>query len=178
MATNNIVFIAQSLDGYIADKEGKLDWLHAIPNPDQIDMGFVDILNRCDAIIMGRNTFETVCSFDVEWPYPIPVYVASSSLSSISDKYKDRATLVNGSPEEISKQLEETGHNNLYIDGGNTIQRFLQSGLISEMIITTIPVLLGGGAPLFGVLETPQNFKCVNSKIFLDSIVQNTFIKQ
>ena len=71
----NIVYIATSLDGYIADKSGKLDWLHSIPNPDNLDFGFADFMNRIDAIVMGRNTFETVCGFEGMWPYSKRVFV-------------------------------------------------------------------------------------------------------
>ena len=73
--TANRIFIATSLDGYIADSNGGIDWLHEIPNPEQLDMGFADFMAETDALVMGRKTFETVCGFDVEWPYSKPVFV-------------------------------------------------------------------------------------------------------
>ena len=75
----NIVYIATSLDGYIADKDGGLDWLNSIPNPENVDLGFANFMERIDALVMGRATFETVCGFDVEWPYPKPVFVLSNT---------------------------------------------------------------------------------------------------
>ena len=78
----NFVYIAQSLDGYIADKNGGLDWLNEIPNPDNSDFGFAEFLNNIDAIVMGRKTFEQVMSFGV-WPYPKPVFVVSTSLKEL-----------------------------------------------------------------------------------------------
>lgn len=66
MEKKNSVFIATSLDGYIADKDGKIDWLHSIPNPDNIDMGYANFIKEIDALIMGRTTFETVCAFDMD----------------------------------------------------------------------------------------------------------------
>ena len=63
----NIVFIARSLDGYIAGKNGEIDWLHAIPNPEKDDMGYNDLMEEVEAIVMGRTTFETVCSFGGDW---------------------------------------------------------------------------------------------------------------
>ncbi|MEX0272908.1 MAG: dihydrofolate reductase family protein [Flavobacteriaceae bacterium] len=69
MGKKNSIFIATSLDGYIADKNGGLDWLHSIPNPDNDDMGFAAFNNNIDALVMGRTTFETVIGFDVPWPY-------------------------------------------------------------------------------------------------------------
>jgi dihydrofolate reductase len=79
--------------------------------------------------------------------------------------------------DEVLAHIHKKGLSKLYIDGGITIQNFLKEDLIDEMIITTIPVLLGGGASLFGELETPRDFKCVKSTRFLDTIVQNHFIR-
>lgn len=68
-AMKNIVYIATSLDGYIADRDGGLDWLHSIPNPDHSDFGWAEFMAGVDALVMGRTTFETVCGFDCDWPY-------------------------------------------------------------------------------------------------------------
>ena len=93
MAKNmsNTVFIATSLDGYIADKDGGLDWLQSIPNPENLDMGYVDLIGRIDALVMGRKTFEKVCSFDCDWPYSKPVFVLSNSMKSIPEGYEGKA---------------------------------------------------------------------------------------
>jgi dihydrofolate reductase len=93
MSNRNIAFIATSLDGYIADKNGGLDWLHSIPNPDQNDMGYELFIKHIDALVMGRTTFETVCNFDIDWPYSKPVFVLSRTLEMIPEKYKDKAAL-------------------------------------------------------------------------------------
>jgi dihydrofolate reductase len=86
MENKNLVFIAKSLDGYIADKDGGIDWLHSIPNPDQIDMGYNKFIDRIDAIVMGRKTYETVCGFDIPWPYTKPVFVVSNTLKEVPEK--------------------------------------------------------------------------------------------
>lgn len=171
----NSVFIATSIDGYIADKNGDLDWLNCIPNPDNVDMGMTAFFNSIDAIVMGRNTFEVVCSFDIEWPYAVPVFVLSKSLHTISEIYSNKAQIIKGSPIEITKKLTELGYKKLYIDGGKTIQSFLYAEIIDEMIITTIPILLGGGSSLFGNLDNPLEFEHVKSEVFLNAIVQNTY---
>lgn len=175
MSNRNIVFIAKSLDGYIADKNGGLDWLHSIPNPDHIDMGYESFIHHIDALVMGRTTFEAVCDFDIDWPYSKPVFVLSRTLEMIPEKYKDRAELVKGSLTTIIKEINQRGYSRLYIDGGATIQSFLKEDLIDELIITTIPVLLGGGALLFSELPKELEFKHVESKVFLDEIVQNHY---
>lgn len=175
---SNSVFIATSLDGYIADKNGGIDWLHAIPNPDQNSMGYVEHFDRIDAMVMGRNTLDMVLSFGIDWPYSKPVFVLSNTMASVPGGYEDKVFLVKGPLKEVLEQIHTKGFMNLYIDGGVTIQNFLKEDLIDEMIITTIPVLLGGGSPLFGDLESTLNFTCVKTETFLDAIVQNHFVRQ
>lgn len=175
MDQKNRVFIATSLDGFIADKNGGIDWLHAIPNPNQVDMGYGAFMAQIDALVMGRTTFETVCSFPIDWPYQKPVFVLSRTLTEIPAAYKDKVFLVKGTLTEILAHIHQKGFHHLYIDGGATIQSFLQEDLIDEMIITTIPVLLGGGSPLFGDLPQALDFECTASTIYLGKVVQNSF---
>ncbi len=175
MDKRNLVYIAQSIDGFIADKNGGLDWLQTVPNPDNSDMGYYNFIKQIDAIIMGRNTFETVCGFDCEWPYTLPVFVLSNSLKSIPDSHKDKAELVNGSLKDIKRNLNNNGFNRIYIDGGKTVQNFLKEDLVDDLIITTIPVILGGGYPLFAELPKTIEFELIKSELFLNQIVQNHY---
>ncbi|MGF1700276.1 dihydrofolate reductase family protein [Photobacterium makurazakiensis] len=174
---SNIVYIATSLDGYIADKNEGLDWLHSVPNPDGSDFGFAEFMDRIDALVMGRNTFDMVRSFDCDWPYPKPVFVMSNSMTSVPVGFENKITLVNGPLQDIVADLNSKGFNNLYIDGGITVQNFLKEDLIDEMIITTIPVLLGGGSPLFGDLASPLNFKLEKSEVLVDAIVKSHYVR-
>lgn len=174
---SNIVFIATSLDGYIADKEGGLDWLHSVPNPDNHDMGFSAIMERVDALVMGRNTLDVVLGFGGEWPYPKPVFVLSNTMDKVPEGYEDKVFLVKGELKDVLNELNAQGYKDLYIDGGKTVQSFLQQDLIDEMVITTIPVLLGGGAPLFGDLVKPLNFKLHKSETHLGAIVQSHYLR-
>lgn len=173
----NLVFIATSLDGLIADENGNIDWLNEIPNPDQDDMGFENFMSGIDALIMGRTTFETVCSFDIEWPYSKPVFVLSHRLKEIPIKFQDQAKLVKGNLNEVLSNIHELGYHRLYIDGGKTIQSFLNQDLIDEMIITIIPTLLGKGIALFNDLDKKLKFECLNSQLFLGKVVQNHFVR-
>jgi dihydrofolate reductase len=175
MEKTNSVFIATSLDGYIADKNGEIDWLYSIPNPENIDMGYGEFTGQIDALVMGRTTFETVCGFDIEWPYQKPVFVLSNTLEEVPEKFKNKAHLVRGRLNEILKQIHKRGYYRLYIDGGATIQSFLKEDLIDEMVITIIPILLGGGTPLFSELSRKLEFECLRSEVYLNKIVQNHF---
>lgn len=171
----NHVYIAKSLDGYIAEKDGGLDWLFAVPNPDDSDLGFLEFIDRIDAIVMGRNTFEVVCGFGGDWPYPKPTFVLSNTLTSVPQEFADKVELLKGPLSDIVGTLKERGLNELYIDGGKTIQSFLGEDMIDEMIISTIPVLLGGGISLFGELVKQQEFDHVATKILIDEIVQSRY---
>lgn len=175
MKTEIKVFIARSLDGFIADRDGGLDWLNMIPNPDHKDLGYGTFIKGVDAILMGRITFETVCSFDMEWPYTLPVFVLSRTLDSVPDRLKDKSQVVSGSLTEILGKLLGKGYHRLYIDGGRTVQDFLREDLVDELTITTIPILLGGGVPLFGELPGKLEFEHVKSKLYLDALVQDTY---
>ncbi|WP_163930149.1 dihydrofolate reductase family protein [Paraferrimonas sp. SM1919] len=173
----NKVFIATSLDGYIADKSGGVDWLHEIPNPDNDDMGYHDFIDSIDALVMGRNTMEILLSFGIDWPYPKPVFVLSNTLKQAPAGLEDKIFMVSGDLKRLVQDLADKGYNDLYIDGGVTIQNFLKEDLIDEMTITTIPVLLGGGKRLFGELAEPLKFKNVNNQRYLDAIVSSKFVR-
>mgnify|MGYP002152213997 FL=1 len=174
----NSVFIATSLDGFIADKNGGLDWLQELPNPEKNDMGYADFMQRIDALLMGRKTFETICGFDGPWPYHKPVFVLSNRLPEIPKGYKGKAFLVNGSLTSVLSQINALGHNNLYIDGGITVQSFLKEDLIDELIITTFPILLGGGTPLFSELPERRNFELAGFASFLNAVTQSQYLRK
>ncbi|MCK0191511.1 dihydrofolate reductase family protein [Arenibacter sp. F20364] len=175
MEKRNMVFIGASLDGYIADRNGGLNWLTAIPNPEQSDMGYTEFMAQVDALVMGRKTFETVCGFEGDWPYAKPIFIVSRTLDTIAEEYRDKAELVKGSLVQILEKIYNKGYHRLYIDGGVTIQNFLKEDLIDEITITTIPIVLGGGSALFSVLPKELEFTLVESKIFLNQLVQNHY---
>jgi dihydrofolate reductase len=178
MNKRNSVFIATSIDGYIADKNGGIDWLHSIPNPNNEDMGYIEFTKNIDALVMGRTTFETVCGFDIDWPYTKPVFVLSNTLNKIPESHKGKAFLVKGSLTEILEKIHKKGYHRLYIDGGATIQSFLKEDLIDEMIITIIPIVLGGGYPLFSELSKGLEFGLLKSKVFLSQLTQNHYTRK
>lgn len=175
MKSKNIVYIAKSIDGYIAGVNGELEWLNSIPNPENNDMGLVSLIKEIDAIVMGRTTFETVCNFGGEWPYSKQLFVLSNSLSQIPDQFKDKATLLKGSLQDILTIIHEKGYHALYIDGGKTVQNFLKEDLIDTLIISTLPIVLGNGIPLFDTIPNSLNFNHLKTEVFLNQIVQSHY---
>jgi len=170
----NYVYIATSLDGYIATEDGSVDWLSEIPNPNDSDYGFNDFIQGVDAIVMGRKTFEKVLSFG-QWPYTKKVFVLSSKLKEVPKEVTDKAEIIAGDIKDITADLNKKGFMNLYIDGGKTVQSFLREGLIDEMVITRIPVLLGSGIPLFGKLDKPIRFDEVETEILDELLVKSHY---
>lgn len=178
MKSINRVFIACSLDGYIADTNGGIDWLNSVPNPEQKDLGYLSFMTGVDALLMGRRTYEKVLSFNIPWPYDKPVFVWTSKLNKVPTELLGKVEFVKGKPEELLKKLNSQGFYQLYIDGGSTIQAFLTEDKIDEMIISRIPVVLGGGHPLFGSLPEMLQFSLKKSEVFLNEIVQDTYIRK
>ncbi len=109
----NYVFIATSLDGFIATSDGGLDWLE-VPNPEKSDYGYAEFISGIDAIVIGRNTFEKVLTFG-DWPYDKPVFVLSNNLSELPEVIADKVEIVKGDIKKLTAQLNQRGYNNLYI---------------------------------------------------------------
>ncbi len=169
------VFIATSLDGYIADAKGGVGFLDTFPMPENNDMGYYAFMDRVDALLMGRKSFETVLGFGVAWPYTKPVFVWSQTLSKIPMELSEKAFLVRGNLLEVEEQIRSKGFEHLYLDGGQVIQSFLQADKVASMTITTIPVLLGGGIRLFGSMVNPTAFRCVRSTAYENGMAQQVF---
>jgi dihydrofolate reductase len=167
------VFIATSLDGFIAREDGSLDWL---PPGGGEPHGYDEFMATVDALVIGRKTFETVLAFD-DWPYGRkPVIVLSSKPNALVAPAGAVCEMMAGTPQEIVARLAERGMHHLYIDGGVTIQRFLEAGLIQRMIITRIPILLGSGIPLFGPLPRDIRFDHVATRSFPSGLVQSEYV--
>src|SRR5215210_4805230 len=142
------VFIATSLDGFIARADGGLDWL---PSDGGEPHGYDEFMATVDALVIGRKTFETVLTFNT-WPYgEKPVFVLSTRPLAPAPA-RAKVERLSGDPAEIVSQLAARGIQHIYVDGGITIQGFLNAGLIQRLIITRVPVLIGSGIPLFGPL--------------------------
>lgn len=175
--TKASVFIATSLDGFIARENGGIDWL-PVPETDSDggeDFGYNDFIKTIDAMVMGRNTYELVLTFD-EWYYgELPVFVLTSRGVEIPERISKTVSQISGEPMEIIEQMAEKGYHHLYIDGGKTIQGFLEANLIDEMTITTIPILLGSGIPLFGPLSNDIPLRCLESRHFTNGLVQSKY---
>ena len=166
------VFIACSLDGFIAGPQDDLSWLpgsdpHADepaqdvgPPRDPAAVSYDEFIAQVGALLMGRRTYDVVAGFGVPWSYgPRPVLVATGRpLEPISPTVRavdgDIASMVNAAK-------AAAGDKDVYIDGGNLIRQALDAGLIDDMIVTMVPTVLGQGHPLFAGASARHEFDFV-----------------
>ena len=167
------VFVGASVDGFIARKDGGLDFLDAGGNEPH---GYDEFIASIDAIVMGRNTFDTVLGFD-QWPFGTkPVIVLTSRPKEVKAPAGAVCEAMNAEPLDIVRRLGDRGLKHLYIDGGVTIQRFLSAGLIQRLIVTRVPVLIGSGVPLFGALSGDIRLTHVATRSYPGGLVQSEYL--
>ncbi len=169
------VFIATSVDGFIAKPDGDVNWLHKPEYATGEDFGYDAFIKNIDLLIMGRKSFEKVRTFD-PWPYDtIPVVVLTSKSLDIPESLSDKVRVDSGEPEQIIERLALEGNQHFYIDGGATIQRFLEAKLIHELTITNIPVLLSSGIHLFCSTGTEAYLELDQTLGFSNGFVQSKY---
>jgi dihydrofolate reductase len=166
------VFIATSLDGFIARPNGDLDWLPAGGGEPH---GYDEFIASVDAIVLGRKSFDKVLTFEA-WPYGDKrVVVLSSRPVDLSAARGGVVEQMAGPPAEIVSRLAASGAHHLYIDGGITIQRFLRAGLIQRLVITRVPVLIGDGVPLFGAVPHDIRLHHLATRQYPSGLVQSEY---
>ena len=170
---NTIVFVGTSLDGFIARTDGEFDWLSQFANDEAI-RAYEELINRIDAIVIGRGTFEKVLTFP-SWPYEKKVFVLSTSITEAPASISGKVTILSMAPGALLSHLSGMGYSTIYVDGGKVIQAFLKEDLIDEMIISKAPVLIGSGIPLFGYLDQDLAFKHIKTDVCSNGLVRSYY---
>jgi dihydrofolate reductase len=170
------VYIGTSLDGFIAKTDGSIDWLTQYANDDAI-RAYEEFMNGIGAIVIGRGTFEKILTFP-SWPYEKKAFVLSNSLKQLPDALKDKATLLSMKPKELLSYLSQMGFSSIYVDGGKVIQGFLKEDVIDDLIISTVPVLIGDGIPLFGFLNADLKFRHIRTETQSNGLVRSYYIRE
>jgi dihydrofolate reductase len=171
------VYIGTSLDGFIARRDGSIDWLNEAQSlvPEGEDCGFKAFMESVDALIMGRKTFEQVLTFGPWYYGETPVIVLSHNPMTIPSHLPSTVSHSSESPQVLLDRLSDQGVKHVYVDGGSTIQGFLAESLIDEITITRIPIVLGEGIPLFGPMERDLNLTHVSTKTYEFGFVQTMY---
>lgn len=161
------VYIALSIDGYIARKDDSLDWLDRVGHGEE-DYGFKKHLQSIDAVIMGRNTYG-IASPVQEWPYTGKrTIVLSRTLSSV----REGVELYQGDLTALIDQLGNEGIKHIWVDGGETISQFLHLNLVDRMVLSIIPIMLGEGKSLFHPFKNELPCKLISSQSYPSGLVQ------
>ena len=169
------VFIATSLDGFIAREDGDIAWLLDRDDPRE-DHGYNAFIANIDVILMGRGTFETMRAVR-PWPYARPVVVLSAMMTQddVPNDLSDKVRVTDMGPKEAMQMLQSEGHRRVYVDGGLVIQSFLREGLIADITITIVPVLLGQGRRLFASIAGDIPLQHEETKSFPSGLVQSHY---
>lgn len=174
------VYIATSVDGYIATPDGGVDWLHTSGNLEadmgSEDMGFQSFMDSVDCMIMGRKCMEMISSMNLtpeQWPYgDVRIVVLSNTVKEPPENLREKVEMYSGDIQELILKLESSGFKHAYIDGGSTITSFVNLKLINEMTITKVPVLLGEGIPLFGKINKSVKLENAEASAFPNDFIQ------
>lgn len=161
------VFIATSLDGYIARRDGGIDWLQSVERPGE-DYGYQAFADSVDTMVLGRKTYETALGFPA-WPYGAFRCIV---LSHQTWPVRNGESFFCGEPARVVEALSRAGARRVYVDGGEVIRQFLAAELIDDLTISVIPILLGDGIPLFKSGGTEQRLALIEGKTFPSGLVQ------
>jgi dihydrofolate reductase len=167
------IYIATSLDGFIATREHGLGWLDIVKTEGE-DYGYSEFMATVDCLLMGRNTYEAVRGFG-GWPFAGKkvLVLTHRPITPVQNE-----TAVSGSLGPILKGLEDNGIKRVYLDGGVTARSGLAEGVVTDLTISVIPVLLGGGIPLFGEVGREVHLKNLGVKFFKSGLVQMSYSVQ
>lgn len=149
MARSLILYIAVSIDGYIADREGAVDWLRGERPEKDSDYGYADFIAAVDTVILGGTTYRQIAHqlSPGNWPYRgMECYV----LTHRDACSREEITFVDGDLRLLVEKLKARPGRDIWLCGGaDLVRQALEADLIDEYRLTIIPVLLGGGTRLF-----------------------------
>lgn len=167
------LYIATSLDGYIADRDGGVGWLDAFPpSGADGDYGYAEFYASIDCVVMGRKTYEQALTFG-EWPERKPTYVFSHDPP---EGAPPRVEFIKDDPAKFIAKLwaqdQEDKGDVWLMGGGKLIASFRERGLIDEYILSVIPVLLGEGLPLFEGSQPQALLRLLATQVYTNGVVQ------
>lgn len=176
MVCDGHVYMAVSVDGFIARLDGGIDWLNKAPSDEGEDYGFKTFMASVDGLVMGRKSYEKVLTFN-DWPYTKLVVVLSRTLTQqdVPAHLAGRVRMSDFTPYQVMQSLHDEGWRNVYVDGGELVQSFLRSDLIQNMTLVRVPMLLGAGIPLFGMHNHDIDLRHIHSRSFPSGFVQSTY---
>ena len=173
--TTGHVFMAMSLDGFVAREDHRLDWLMKQKTEGE-EHGYAEFEASIDGIVMGSGSFKNVLTFG-EWPYNKPVVVMSRSMTqaNVPEELTSKVRVSSLEPVALMQSLEEDGWSRAYVDGGKIVQSFIRCGLIDDFVLTIVPILIGDGKRLFGPIDGDIDMELTSSTPFKSGMIQNRY---
>lgn len=173
--TTGHIFMAMSLDGFVARENHGLDWLLKQKTEGE-DHGHEAFMETVDGLVVGSGSFRTMLTFDT-WPYDKPVIVLSRTLKpdDIPKELRGNVRIRDQSPNEIMETLSDEGWKRAYIDGGKIVQSFMRAGLIADMTVTLVPILIGAGKRMFGPLNADVDLQLLQSRSFPSGLITSKY---
>ncbi|HEX9756528.1 MAG TPA: dihydrofolate reductase family protein [Nitrospiria bacterium] len=170
-----IYYVATSLDGFIATPDGGVRWLSPFENTGE-DYGYQRFYGSVDGLVMGSKTYEQVLAIG-EWPYPHkPCWVFSKRSFKTQEP---EVTIFSGEPCDFKEEIIKHGLLRVWLVGGGKLaSSFRAERLITEYIISIIPIFLCGGISLFAPKGSLEKIKMVDPKFYPNGIVQLRYIKE
>ena len=160
-----------SLNGKIASKDGSVDWLGAIPNPDQLDYGYTEFYDTIDTTIQGYSTYKQIMDWEIEFPYAGKKnYVLTRDRDR---KNTERVTFISKDHIDFIRRLKEQDGKDIWLIGGGQVNTMLlNAGLIDELHIYLMPIILSEGIRLFEALPMKTLLELNTVKSFPTGVVE------
>ena len=171
------LYIATSIDGYIADSKGGLDWLTTHLNPQGLDYGYQLFYNSIGSLLMGGKTYRDILSMNIPWPYSGKnSYIVSRN--EIKTTERNIHSVTTSIIATIIQLKKESASDIWLVGGGKLIALCLENQLIDSMIITCIPKLLGEGVPLFPKTTIESDWSVGEVNYYPNGVVTINYIKK
>jgi dihydrofolate reductase len=169
-----VVYIAASVDGYIAGPNGDMRFLDAVQQEGE-DYGYFAFLDTVDTVVMGRKTYDWVMGQVPEFPHAdLDTYIITHRQEASRGKlhfHTDSLT-------ELVRRLKSQAGKHIFVDGGaEIVNQLLKDGLVDELILSVIPVLLGDGVKLFHANQPRQEWNLVSTKTYEKGLVQLHYLR-
>jgi dihydrofolate reductase len=163
------LYIAMSIDGYIATKDGDLSFLSIVEQANE-DYGYAEFIKTIDTVILGRKTYDKVLSFGIPFPHADK---KTFVITRTTKPKEGNITFYSGDLKELVVNLKKEEGKNIFVDGGaEVVNELMKQNLIDEYVLSIIPVFLGDGILLFKNGRPQTKMELVNSKQFEKGLVQ------
>lgn len=169
------LFIAQSLDGKIARLNHDISWLTEFPNPEKLDFGYGKFISEVDTVVMGRKTYEELEKMNIEWPYEAQRSCIFSSQKDLKIYSKNTEVVHSNVTDWIKKEKGKSGETIWIVGGERIISELINQGLVDYILITTVPILIGEGVPLFNNIISDKHFTLQSVESFSNGMVNTVY---